>query len=79
MSSYSQRTGTAIALSHTAGQDNQGMSDREIAFRWMLTLIKNNNKILIYQSDNARVLTQKYLDPYIKLNLLALQIGGCSI
>ena len=55
------------------------MSDREIAFRWMLKLIKNNNKILIYQSDNARVLTQKYLDPYIKLNLLALQIGGCSI
>ena len=50
-----------------------------IAFCVILSLIKNKNKILIYQSDNSRVLTQKYLDPYIKLNLLALQIGGCSI
>ena len=45
----------------------------------ILSLIKNHNKILIYQSENARVLTQKYLDLYFKLNLLALQIGGCSI
>ncbi len=50
-----------------------------IAFSWNLSLIKNKNKILISQSDNACVLTQKYLDTYIKLNLLALQINGCSI
>ena len=50
-----------------------------LAFCVILSLIKNKHKILIYQSDNASVLAQKYLDPYLKLNLLTLQIGGCSI